>query len=138
MSAAALAQRLRAGAVPGLNQAERNGRNDGANAAPYQEKQAAPEGETAFGTERTDGTVISVGVGKQDAESRPKRSDPYAIGAPWRPLAAAYYRHHFTCQTCTAAGHGRGNRCTAGADLWATYEAASHAAHDTTPRRIRT
>lgn len=140
MSAAALAQRLRAGAVPGLNQAERNGWNAGANPVSFQQKRAAPEGETSSGTARTGGTGVLVGVGKEDAESRPQRSDPYAIGAPWRPLAAAYYRHHFTCPACCAAGHGRGDRCTAGADLWASYEAASDAAHDTNTnaRRIRT
>jgi hypothetical protein len=138
MSAAALAQRLRAGAVPGLNQTERNGWNAGANAEPCRVKRAATEGETPAGTARTGGTGISAGVGTQDAESRPQQSDPYAIGASWRPLAAAYYWHHFTCKTCTAAGHGRGDRCTTGADLWASYEAASDAAHDTNARRIRT
>lgn len=93
------------------------------------------------GTEPQFRSFRSVPVGgisenRGGTESRPKRSDPYAIGAPWRPLAAGYYRHHFTCQTCTAAGHGRGDRCTTGADLWASYEAASEAAHDT--RRIGT
>lgn len=138
MNAAALVQRLRAGAVPGLDRAERNGWNAGANADPYREKQAAPEGEMPAGTDRTGGTGVLVGVGRNGAESRPQRSAPYAIGASWRPLAAGYYRHHFTCQTCTAAGHGRGDRCTTGADLWASYEAASEAAHDTNAWRIRT
>lgn len=40
----------------------------------------------------------------------------------WRQADAAYLRHHFTCTTCCAAGHGRADRCTTGADLWATYE----------------
>ncbi len=74
---------------------------------------------------------IFVGVEVERMKSRPQRSDPYAIGASWRPLAADYYRHHFTCPICCAAGHGRGDRCTTGADLWASYEAASDAAHDT-------
>ena len=79
------------------------------------------------------------GTGRQpNTESRPKRSDPFAIGANWRPLAAAYYRHHFTRLSCPAAGRGHGNRCPAGADLWATYEAATDAAHDTNTRRIST
>lgn len=149
MNAAALAQRLRAGAVPGLNQAERNGWNAAANAVPYREN-ALPFQDKAHekqlvalmgkpaGTGRTGGTGVLAGVGRNGTESRPQRSDPYAIGAPWRPLAAAYYRHHFTCKTCTAAGHGRGDRCTTGADLWASYEAASDAAHDTNAWRIRT
>jgi hypothetical protein len=147
MSAAALAQRLRTGAVPGLNQAERNGWNAGANVGPYRENQAATEGETPDGTARTGGTGISVGVCRNGEESRPEQAandaqapaparDPYAIGASWRPLAAAYYRHHFTCPNCKAAGRGHGDRCTAGAELWASYEAASEAAHDTNARRI--
>lgn len=69
--------------------------------------------------------------GDDGAETRPKPSDPYAIGASWRPLAAAYYRHHFGCKTCISAGRGHGNRCPAGAGLWADYEAAIDAAHDT-------
>lgn len=83
-------------------------------------------------------TVFSERVGKQDTETRPQRSDPYAIGASWRPLAADYYRHHFGCKACCAAGRGHGTRCPAGAELWASYEAASDAAHDTNARRIRT
>lgn len=73
-------------------------------------------------------------------ESRPKPSDPFAIGASWRPLAADYYRHHFLCKICISAGRGHGTRCPAGAELWASYEAASDAAHDTNTnaRRART
>lgn len=52
----------------------------------------------------------------------------------WRQADAAYLLHHFTCPACCAAGHGHGDRCTAGADLWASYEAASDAAHDTNIR----
>ncbi len=148
MSAAALAQRLRAGAVPGLNQAERNGWNACANAVPFhksahpfhlnsQEKQSVKADAVQPGTDRTGGTGVLVGVGKQDAESRPKPSDPFAIGASWRPLAAAYYRHHFTCKTCISAGRGHGTRCPAGADLRASYEAASDAAHDTNTKGRR-
>lgn len=79
-------------------------------------------------------TPFLVGVEVERMKSRPQRSDPYAIGASWRPLAADYYRHHFTCPSCCAAGHGRGDRCTTGADLWASYEAASDAAHDTSTK----
>ena len=140
MSAAALAQRLRAGAVPGLNQAERNGWNGGTQPVSFQPKQAATEGKMPAGTDGTGGTGVSAGVGKQDTESRPQQSDPFAIGASWRPLAADYYRHHFLCKICISAGRGHGTRCPAGAELWASYEAASDAAHDTNTnaRRART
>lgn len=142
MSAAELARWLRdtAEIVPGAGFVTCDRRHK-----PHERQQVTPQGHD-FKRE-TDAcdlvpavTVFSERVGKQDTESRPQRSDPYAIGAPWRPLAAAYYRHHFTCPSCCAAGHGRGTRCTAGADLWASYEAASDAAHDTNTnaRRIRT
>lgn len=53
-------------------------------------------------------------------------------GAPalmdWRQADADYLRHHWQCPSCCAAGHGRGQRCATGADLWATYEAACDAA----------
>lgn len=45
----------------------------------------------------------------------------------WRQADAEYLRHHFRCKTCCAAGHGRGDRCKAGANLWATYETACEA-----------
>lgn len=52
-------------------------------------------------------------------------------GAPalidWRQADADYLRHHFTCPSCCAAGHGRGQRCATGAALWATYGAACEA-----------
>lgn len=142
MSAAELAQWLRdtAETVPDAGFVTCDRRHK-----PHERQQVTPQGHD-FKRE-TDAcdlvpavTVFSERVGKQDTESRPQRSDPYAIGAPWRPLAAAYYRHHFACPSCCAAGHGRGDRCTAGADLWASYEAASDAAHDTNTnaRRIRT
>ena len=151
MSAAALAQRLRAGAVPGLNQAERNGWNDVENAVPCRGKQAATDGEMPAGTAGTGGTAVFASVEVRRKESRPKQAandqqtpepasaqNPYAIGASWRPLAADYYRHHFICQSCCAAGRGHGERCPAGAELWASYEAASDVAQDTNARRIRT
>jgi hypothetical protein len=40
----------------------------------------------------------------------------------WRPLAAAYHRHHFTCPTCIASGKGAGLRCGLGSVLWASYQ----------------
>jgi len=142
MSAAALAQRLRTGAVPDLNQAERNGWNAGANVGPYREKQAASEGETPAGAARTGGTGISVGVCRNGEESRPEQAandqqapDPAqaqgttAEALPdWRQADADYLRHHFACLTCCAAGHGRGERCATGSGLWTTYEAACEAA----------
>ncbi len=54
--------------------------------------------------------------------------EPATTPAPaWRQADAKYLRHHFSCKTCCAAGHGRSDRCQAGANLWATYEAACEA-----------
>ena len=100
-------------------------------------KNDPPRGRNAVCDLVTAVTAFSVGVEKQDAESRPQRTDPYAIGASWRPLAARYYGHHFGCKACCGAGRGHGTRCPAGAELWASYEAASDAAHDTQGRRAR-
>jgi len=38
--------------------------------------------------------------------------------------AANYHAHHFTCNTCIAAGRGAayGPRCKQGAALWADYQ----------------
>lgn len=52
----------------------------------------------------------------------------------WLQADAEYLQHHFTCKTCCAAGHGRGDRCKAGANLWATYEAACNAGQQPAPR----
>ena len=79
--------------------------------------------------------AFSERVGKQDTESRPDQAAndaqapaPATTTPPdWRQADAAYLRHHFTCPSCCAAGHGRGDRCTTGADLWASYEAACEA-----------
>lgn len=40
----------------------------------------------------------------------------------WKPMAAAYHRHHFSCPTCCAAGRGVGLRCGTGTSLWAVYQ----------------
>lgn len=37
-------------------------------------------------------------------------------------LHTDYLLHHWTCKTCCAAGQGRGDRCSPGADLWAAYD----------------
>lgn len=55
----------------------------------------------------------------------------------WRQADATYLRHHFTCPSCCAAGQGRGDRCTTGADLWASYEAACEADQATNPKTQR-
>jgi len=50
-----------------------------------------------------------------------------ASGLPDNVAAAAkaYNAHHFSCQTCIAAGTNRsGDRCAAGAELHRAYEAA--------------
>lgn len=128
MSAAALAQRLRTGAVPGLNQAERNGRNTRNTPHCSTQKQAAIEGETPDGTARTGGTDVLTGEGMQGAESGSRRPHPDDVGAPWRPLARAYNLHHFGCPTCRAAGRGNGRRCEAGDALWGAYLMAGNEA----------
>lgn len=33
-----------------------------------------------------------------------------------------YLLHHWGCKTCCAAGQGRGERCTDGAELWVAYD----------------
>ena len=42
----------------------------------------------------------------------------------WRELAQAYYRHHFACHVCIAAGRGTryGLRCGVGVALWQAYD----------------
>ena len=88
-------------------------------------------------------TVFSERVGKQGTESRPDQAAndaqaPAPAPAPdWRQADSSYMRHHFTCRTCCAAGHGHGTRCTAGADLWASYEAACEADQATHPKTQR-
>jgi hypothetical protein len=157
MSAAALAQRLRAGAVPGVNQAERNGWNGQKTPVPFQKNRPVPETKlhenhwvtdvtATRGTDGTGGTGVFVGVEVEHTKSRPDQAAndapmpaPATTPAPasstaapaltdWRQADADYLRHHFTCPSCCAAGHGRGQRCATGADLWATYEAACDAA----------
>lgn len=53
----------------------------------------------------------------QAANDLPEPADP----ATWKELSAAYYRHHFTCKTCIAAGQGYGLRCGVGASMWRRY-----------------
>lgn len=36
--------------------------------------------------------------------------------------ASEYHSHHFGCNTCCAAGQGRGNRCEIGTGLWTAYQ----------------
>lgn len=93
------------------------------------------------GTGGTGGTGVFVGVEAKHKESRPEQAAndqqaPVPEPAPattaaavtdWRQADAAYLRHHFTCPACCAAGHGRGDRCATGSQLWATYEAACEA-----------
>lgn len=48
-----------------------------------------------------------------------------SAGASWRPLADAYYRHHFDCLCCIAAGQNpQLRRCAVGRPLWDAYRAA--------------
>ena len=42
----------------------------------------------------------------------------------WRPLADVYYRHHFGCLRCMAAGQNPNlARCITGHSLWEAYRA---------------
>ena len=47
------------------------------------------------------------------------------LPAPWRELDRAYLAHHAQCNACQCAGRGYGERCPAGAALWAAYLAES-------------
>lgn len=39
--------------------------------------------------------------------------------APWRSAADAYYRHHWACRQCIAAGRNQNlERCAVGLPLW--------------------
>lgn len=143
MSTAALAQRLRNGAIPGTGAAVWNGWNGRAAPVSFQSKQADLEGETDFGTDGTGGTGVFVDVEVRRKESRPDQAANDAktpapvpaqavTAAPdWRQADAEYLQHHFTCKSCCAAGHGRGDRCTTGAELWTAYGAAWDAAQTT-------
>lgn len=45
-----------------------------------------------------------------------------------RDLAWEYYRHHFRCRLCIAAGQGYGQRCGPGLVLWQAYLSAHQSA----------
>lgn len=87
-----------------------------------------------------------VEVGREQSRSDQATTDaptpaPATTPAPapdWRQADADYLRHHWQCPTCCAAGHGRGQRCAAGARLWNEYEAAWSAAQITSNVRSRT
>jgi len=60
----------------------------------------------------------------------PQRQGPESNSAPasapagadaWQAADRAYRRHAEACAICAAAGRGYGQRCPAGADLWARY-----------------
>lgn len=47
--------------------------------------------------------------------------------ALWRLAADAYYRHHWVCRQCIAAGRNHDlQRCAVGLPLWRTYCDAIH------------
>ena len=66
-----------------------------------------------------------------DPQAAPDPVQPQASGpdrsptAPWRELDRAYLAHHAQCNACQCAGRGYGERCPAGAALWAAYLAES-------------
>lgn len=52
----------------------------------------------------------------------------------WYAADRAYQLHHASCATCRAAGANPNNalqRCPAGAELWAAYQAAGDPPHFT-------
>jgi len=146
MSAATLAARLRIEAATAAQSATCHSRHSATCGDFSGQKTAATEGERPHATAATGATAFLIEGGTKNTESRPDQavgpgsSRPngrYVTGASWRPLAADYYRHHFGCWVCIAAGKGYGQRCTAGADLWAAYEAACEAEHATTHHTTR-
>lgn len=56
--------------------------------------------------------------------SAPQAANEKSPGAAdaWQAADRAYRRHVEACAICAAAGRGYGQRCPAGADLWARYE----------------
>lgn len=77
-------------------------------------------------------TVNVVAVAANDpapipnAASEPAADPETDHPADWRELDAAYLAHHVNCNTCIAASRGvhYGQRCGAGAALWARYSDA--------------
>ena len=128
MSAAALAQWLRdtAETVPGAgfvtlcpkSLAEKVTKNND-----------DPRGRNAVCDLVTAVTAFSVGVEDRCKEPRLEQApnDAQTPAPDWRQADAAYLRHHFNCKICCAAGHGRCDRCTTGAHLWASYGVACDA-----------
>lgn len=51
----------------------------------------------------------------------------------WHAADRAYQLHHVNCPQCRSAGAAPGSsqRCAAGAELWATYQAAGMPPHFT-------
>ena len=62
-----------------------------------------------------------------DTQAAPKRL--FRPRGPWlspsEQVADAYHGHHFACAKCQAGGRGYSSRCSAGAGLWARYQAAA-------------
>lgn len=83
------------------------------------------------------GLVEFLSVEAANDPQAPAPAQRITTAPDWRQADAAYLRHHFTCPSCCAAGQGRGDRCTAGADLWASYEAACEADQATHPKTQR-
>ena len=72
-----------------------------------------------------EGFVVSAVTSPVTTETAPDNMATSAQAIAWRPLADAYYRHHFGCLRCIAAGQNpKLHRCGAGAVLWQAYRGA--------------
>lgn len=95
----------------------------------------SPQGQvrTEVRTERTVSTdAVTKPVTTESAVSSAQVANQVATEkAPaqvieWRHPADAYYRHHWKCRHCIAAGQNPHlSRCTVGKPLWEAYRAAS-------------
>lgn len=74
----------------------------------------------------TEKTVSTVAVSSPQVANEVATESTPAQAIEVRPLADAYYRHHFGCLHCIAAGQNPHlSRCPTGKPLWDAYLAAS-------------
>lgn len=117
MSAATLAERL---ALRGISMAARQGRllvwpssrlTDEDRAAIRQHRNEL----LALLAQGPESNSDPIGASQAANEKSPGAADA------WQAADRAYRRHVEACAICAAAGRGYGQRCPAGADLWARY-----------------
>ena len=80
--------------------------------------------------------TINADIQTTDAAATPTQTGPKRLfrqRGPWwsdraQSAAQAYHAHHFSCQTCIAAGRGirYGRRCAVGLALWHAYTGADN------------